>query len=156
MREPPLGLEAVPDANLEIFFDEILCAPTTEELLLGLYEKALPALKPALEQHQARHQSARRRALGAACAASRCWKLEDMLAFGAQAIASLVDRSRANARRMAGAAGSTACRRGAGGNWMAPQRQSSHVVDASIPPSPIDMTACPSATRASPIPTTWA
>src|SRR2546428_9620248 len=36
MREPPLGLEAVPDPNLEIFFDEILCAPTTEGLLLGL------------------------------------------------------------------------------------------------------------------------
>src|SRR5438105_9834642 len=45
MREPPLGLEAVPDPNLEIFFDEILAAPTTEELLLGLYENALPALK---------------------------------------------------------------------------------------------------------------
>src|SRR6516164_10261368 len=44
MREPPLGLEAVPDPNLEIFFDEILTAPTTKELLVGLYEKALPAL----------------------------------------------------------------------------------------------------------------
>src|SRR5213596_2021597 len=42
MREPPLGLEAVPDHELEIFFDEILCAPTTEELLLGLYERAVP------------------------------------------------------------------------------------------------------------------
>src|SRR5580765_4443608 len=51
MREPPLGLEAVPDPNLEIFFDEILAAPTTEELILGLYEKALPALKAALERH---------------------------------------------------------------------------------------------------------
>src|ERR1041385_6601027 len=51
MREPPLGLEAVPDMNLEIFFDEILAAPGTEELLLGLYEKAVPALKAALEQH---------------------------------------------------------------------------------------------------------
>src|SRR5882724_11922144 len=40
MREPPLGLEVVPDANLEIFFDEILGAATTEELVLGLYEKA--------------------------------------------------------------------------------------------------------------------
>src|SRR4249920_151443 len=49
MREPPLGLEAVPDANLEIFFDEILAAPTTEELLLGLYERALPVLEQALE-----------------------------------------------------------------------------------------------------------
>src|SRR5947208_11786256 len=48
MREPPLGLDLVPDAHLEIFFDEILAAPTTEELILGLYEKALPALKGAL------------------------------------------------------------------------------------------------------------
>src|SRR6186997_1473661 len=37
MREPPLGLEAVPDAALEIFFDEILAAPTTEELVVGVY-----------------------------------------------------------------------------------------------------------------------
>src|SRR5947199_5478406 len=51
MREPPLGLEIVPDANLDIFFDEILGAPTTEELVLGLYEKALPALRTALERH---------------------------------------------------------------------------------------------------------
>src|SRR5499425_426925 len=41
MREPPLGLETVPDKNLEILFDEILGAPTSEELLAGLYEKAL-------------------------------------------------------------------------------------------------------------------
>src|SRR5690348_9699149 len=37
MREPPLGLETVPDANLELFFDEILGAPTTAELVIGLY-----------------------------------------------------------------------------------------------------------------------
>src|SRR5438034_4510754 len=53
MREPPLGLEVVPDVNLEIFFDEILAAPTTEELVLGLYEKALPALQVALKRHGA-------------------------------------------------------------------------------------------------------
>src|SRR6516164_7794613 len=52
MREPPLGLEVVPDPNLATFFDEILAAPTTEELISGLYEKALPALKAALEKHQ--------------------------------------------------------------------------------------------------------
>src|SRR5881227_1680151 len=51
MREPPLGLEAVPDPNLEIFFDEILGAPTTQELVFGLYRKAIPALKAALEHH---------------------------------------------------------------------------------------------------------
>src|SRR5882762_8020869 len=38
MREPPLGLEVVPDPNLELFFDEILASPGSEELLLGLYE----------------------------------------------------------------------------------------------------------------------
>src|SRR6266511_1301696 len=53
MREPPLGLEAVPDPALEIFFDEILAAPTTAELLVGLYEKALPALDTALARHVA-------------------------------------------------------------------------------------------------------
>src|SRR6516225_6054750 len=52
MREPPLGLEAVPDPSLEIFFDEILCAPDTVQLVTGLYDKALPALKAALETHR--------------------------------------------------------------------------------------------------------
>src|SRR5215204_1848071 len=36
MREPPLGLEDVPHPALEAFFDEILCAPTTELLVAGL------------------------------------------------------------------------------------------------------------------------
>src|SRR6266571_2488554 len=90
MREPPLGLESVPDANLEIFFDEMLGAPTTEELVLGLYEKALPALKAALERHMADtnmladHPSVRlcRFAL---------LEVEDMLKFGAQSITGLID-----------------------------------------------------------------
>src|SRR6476659_4634667 len=44
MREPPLGLEAVPDPNLEIFFDEIRSAPTTEELVYGIYVEAVGKL----------------------------------------------------------------------------------------------------------------
>src|ERR1700747_1778638 len=36
MREPPLGLDAIPHAGLQVFFDEILAAPTTAELLVGL------------------------------------------------------------------------------------------------------------------------
>src|SRR5438105_9240858 len=44
MREPPLGLEEVPHEALGVFFDEILVAPTTAALLLGVYEQALPAL----------------------------------------------------------------------------------------------------------------
>src|SRR5438552_1870632 len=41
MREPPLGLEEPPHAALEVFFDEILAAPTTIELIYGLYIVAL-------------------------------------------------------------------------------------------------------------------
>src|SRR3954470_23057498 len=41
MREPPLGLEEIPHPALEQFFDEVRAAPTTAELLVGLYEKAL-------------------------------------------------------------------------------------------------------------------
>src|SRR5271156_5808021 len=35
MREPPLGLEAIPAAGLQVFFDEILAAATTAELFAG-------------------------------------------------------------------------------------------------------------------------
>src|SRR5947207_9981298 len=51
MREPPLGLEEIPHPALERFFDEVRAAPTTAELLVGLYEKALPALDGALTHH---------------------------------------------------------------------------------------------------------
>ena len=51
MREPPLGLEALPDDHLEMLFDEILAAPTIGELLLGAYEIALPSLRDALQKH---------------------------------------------------------------------------------------------------------
>jgi hypothetical protein len=52
MREPPLGLDIVPDPNLALFFDEILAAPATGELLIGVYAKAIPALLDALEKHR--------------------------------------------------------------------------------------------------------
>jgi hypothetical protein len=51
MREPPLGLDQVPDPNLEIFFDELLSAPEKLTLALGVYAKAIPALQEALAQH---------------------------------------------------------------------------------------------------------
>ena len=89
MREPPLGLDATPHAALEILFDEILAAPTTEGLVCGIYEKALPALKAAMEQHRADtnpladHPSLRvlRFAL---------LEVDEMLTYGEQALASLV------------------------------------------------------------------
>src|SRR5690606_22114830 len=52
MRQPPLGLDEVPDAAIEVFFDEILSAPQTDALLLGIYGYALPALHEALLRHQ--------------------------------------------------------------------------------------------------------
>jgi hypothetical protein len=49
MRQPPHGLDVSPDQSLDIFFDEILCAPSVEALLLGLYEHAVPAMLRSLE-----------------------------------------------------------------------------------------------------------
>jgi hypothetical protein len=50
MREPPLGLEKVPHPALAVFFDEILGTPSTGERLLGLYEKAFPAVRDAMRR----------------------------------------------------------------------------------------------------------
>lgn len=49
MRQPPYGLGVAPDASLDLFLDEILAAPTTEALVLGLYDRAIPAVIRALE-----------------------------------------------------------------------------------------------------------
>ena len=92
MREPPLGLDAIPSEPLQIFFDEILAAPDTAQLLAGLYEKALPALDAALARHleETNHL---------ADAPSVRWirfarlELADMMAFGSKAAAQLVDKN---------------------------------------------------------------
>ena len=91
MREPPLGLETVPDENLEILFDEILSAPSTGELLMGLYEIALPAVENAMRMHLkdtnplVDHPSIRiiRFAL---------LEIDEMIALGQASIQSLVDQ----------------------------------------------------------------
>jgi len=90
MREPPLGLETVPDRNLQIFFDEILAAPTTEELLLGLYEKAVPALKSGMEKHGKDTNHLTDQPTVRLCRFALL-ELDDLLAFGAKSIAALVD-----------------------------------------------------------------
>jgi hypothetical protein len=90
MREPPLGLETVPDRALQIFFDEILAAPTTAELLVGLYEKALPALDAALARHTADTNPLTDAPSVRVCRFARL-ELADMIAFGTQSVASLVD-----------------------------------------------------------------
>jgi hypothetical protein len=92
MREPPLGLEAVPDPALEIYFDEILSAPMTGELLAGIYEKALPALDAALARHQADTNPLADAPSVRDCRFARL-ELADMIDFGKQCIACLVDDS---------------------------------------------------------------
>jgi hypothetical protein len=89
MREPPLGLEQVPDVALDIFCDEILAAPDTAALLVGIYEHALPALRDALQRHMADtnrlvdHPSFRicRFAL---------LEVDEMRTYGAKAVAAMV------------------------------------------------------------------
>jgi hypothetical protein len=51
MREPPLGLEDVPHPALEAFFDEILAAPTTDELVDGIYTETAHALLTAFDRY---------------------------------------------------------------------------------------------------------
>src|SRR5262245_57281262 len=53
MREPPLGLEEVPHPALGVFFDEALAAASTGELLVALYEVALPSLAAAIDRYVA-------------------------------------------------------------------------------------------------------
>jgi hypothetical protein len=98
MREPPLGLEAVPHPALEIFCDEILAAPPTEALVLGVYEKALPAVRAALSRHLADthpladHPSVR------VCRFALL-EIDEMLRFGAGAIQSLATEQVRNDQR---------------------------------------------------------
>jgi hypothetical protein len=89
MREPPLGLEDVPHPALEAFFDEILVAPTTEELLVGVYEIALSELTRCCKRYRAETNpltdAPSRRLLGFAILES-----EQMYDWGAQCIKCLV------------------------------------------------------------------
>jgi hypothetical protein len=88
MRQPPLGLEAIPHPALEVFFDELRAAPTTEELIAGVYAVALRHLDATLEAYLAETHpltdAPSKRVL-------RFARLEvaDMLAFGGKAIAAL-------------------------------------------------------------------
>ncbi|QDU64096.1 hypothetical protein Pan216_49850 [Planctomycetes bacterium Pan216] len=90
MREPPLGLEDVPDGNLELYFDEIQSAPNTEELVMGLYGQAIPALAEALRRYR-RETHPVADAPSVRLCRFALLELEDMVAFGERALASLVD-----------------------------------------------------------------
>lgn len=88
MREPPLGLEVVPHAALEQLMNEIMCAPTTQQLISGIYSVVLPAVLAACQnlQEQA-HPLAD--APTVRVAKLICFELADIVAFGTSASASL-------------------------------------------------------------------
>ena len=90
MREPPLGLEDVPDANLAIFFDELQCAPATEALVQGLYGVAVPAMLAALDDYIATTNPIIDAPSVRVCRFAML-EFQDMLAYGQQAIECLVD-----------------------------------------------------------------
>lgn len=113
MREPPLGLEQVPHEALQTFFDEILSAPTTGLLLLGIYEKAIPALDHALERHR-RDTNPLVDAPTLRILRFARLELGDMIAFGTKAIASLVSTTE-RAQAMAWLQMLDACLAAAGG-----------------------------------------
>ena len=90
MREPPLGLEEVPHPALEVFFDEVLAAPTTGELLAGIYEKTLPALDAALGTYMTDTNPLSDAPSLRVCRFARL-ELADMIAFGTKSIGCLVN-----------------------------------------------------------------
>ncbi len=90
MREPPLGLEAVPEPSLEIVFDEIQAAPETVDLLEGLYAVAIPALDAALGRYIDETNPLTDAPSVRVCRFARL-ELADMIAFGAEAHAHLTD-----------------------------------------------------------------
>ncbi len=90
LREPPLGLDVVPHEALKLLCNEVLCAPSHVELVVGIYEVIVPAMIDSLEQYRATTNplaDAPTVRLNRFC----LLELEDMRAFGRQAVASLVD-----------------------------------------------------------------
>src|SRR4029450_7614705 len=93
MREPPLGLDIVPNPFLDAFFDEIGSAPDTAALLVGLYEHAVPALHAALERHMADTNCLLDQPSRRICRFALL-EVADMQAYGAQAVSALVESKR--------------------------------------------------------------
>ncbi len=97
MREPPLGLEVVPDGALEVFFDEILALPDTESLVEALYHQAMGAISIAIRQYAA---DANPLSDAPSLRVLRFALLEvnDMLAYGDEAVAALQRSAECTAR----------------------------------------------------------
>lgn len=88
MREPPLGLEAVPHPGLKLAVDEVRSAPDATALCVGLYDLLLPSLRESLEEYR---QATNPLADAPSVRLSRFALLDvdDMLRFGRVAIEGL-------------------------------------------------------------------
>ena len=51
MRSPPVRLDQVPSEGLQIFFEELICSRTTDELLIGIYGVLKPTLVATMKEH---------------------------------------------------------------------------------------------------------
>lgn len=89
MRVPPLGLDQVPHESLKLLMDEIIAAPTTEELLVGGYEIAMTAVLGAARRLQ---QDAHPLADAPTVRLAKLlqFELNEVASFGSQAIACMV------------------------------------------------------------------
>ncbi len=90
LREPPLGLEVVPDASLKLLCDEVLCSPGQAELVLGLYEVIVPAVIESLKRYSTTTNPL---ADAPSVRVTRFCLLEmdDIVAFGRRAVECLID-----------------------------------------------------------------
>lgn len=113
MRHPPLGLDKIPHDRLRLFFDEIVAAPHTYDVLSAVYTRALPALKRGLERHL---NETNRLADWPTVRLIRFALVEvgDMLAWGAEALKCLADEPKSDALE-AWLASMDACLNDAGG-----------------------------------------
>lgn len=93
MREPPLGLDKIPHAALQRLMDEVLCAPSSEELLVGVYEVSVPAVIAACRRLR---DDAHPLADAPTVRAARLilFELDELAEFGQQAIDCLLDDGR--------------------------------------------------------------
>jgi len=89
MREPPLGLDTVPNEALEVLFDEIICAPDTRSLVVGIYEYALPALRDALLRHMKETNKLVDHPSFRICRFALI-EVEEMIDYGARSVAPLI------------------------------------------------------------------
>jgi hypothetical protein len=90
MRQPPHGLNISPHPSLDLFFDEILCAPGTEALVLGLYEHAVPALIRALDHLMSDTNRVFDHPSWRICRLTLV-EIQDIQRYGAEAVRCLVD-----------------------------------------------------------------